>query len=791
MNLERASRIVSECDAVSLDNYLSQQHVVLHTYVEEETPKKGCFGWIRCCIPKRFKRWWKRPSQRLTTATNGQTDRAEAVVKGSNGMNNCVQENTCSTTTSRWTGFTSPVIVGVVWKNKCASIEGKKQVAGVGLPLTECASAVVTEESKETLDAGTTNNKTKKRRRNRKRKNCKCEKVTLKFVTAEEETIAEAEKTIAEAEKTIAEAEKAIAAEEATIAEAEATIAAEEATIAKAEATIAAEEATIAEAEATIAEAEATIATEEATFAEAEATIAEAEETIAEEEITIAALEETIAEEKETIAVLEKTIAEEEEIIAEEKETIAVLEETIAEEEITIATLEETIAEEEEIIAKEEATIAAELSTVTAEAPSVTAEASPVTAEAPPVTAEVSTITAEAEDSSVIKIKSETHDKGTKQIKETKKRRRRHRRKNKKCEEVTLKPVIAEEMHLAEEVTSITVEDPSIIEHIKSSTEALPSISQEITSTNEEVMPVSEEVLCAIASRNVASTEEEAEAPSSHDTGTAAIVNPCPPDEAEGSSSRDTGTVCQDGTDLHEVDQDTLEAFLKEAGLTSLSFSPLPLRRLSSSDRKDILGQRWLSDDVIDLAQEVLQRQFPHIGGLYACGAAFTLPPLQPGANTLFLQVVNRSAPQSLACMADYSRALGTHWLLLSSFGAERSGQLAVYDSMYNDVSSSTAALVKQLQELYAFPPGAKVWPVQRQQDGYSCGLFALAFAFSIALGENPRFVHYNRASMPQHLVWCLEHGQVKPFPSVKVQQGYKGGKRCSRMFSSSNSSTR
>ena len=664
MNPGRASRIVSECDAVSLDNYLSQHHVVLHTYLEEETPKKGCFGWIRCCIPKRFKRWWKRRSQRLTTAKNGQTDGTETVIKGSNGMNNCVQENSCSTTTSSWTGCTSPVIVGVIWKNKCARIEGKKQVTGVGLPLTECASTAVTEESEETLDAGTTNNKTKKRRRNRKRKNNKCEKVTLKFVTEEEETIAEAEKTIAE--------------EEAIIAEAEATIAAKEAAIAETEEIIAEAEVTIAESEATIAEAEATIA-------EAEETIAEEEETIAEVEVTIAALEETIAEQKETIAVLEETIAQEEE--------------TIAKEEITIA-------------------------------------------------AEVPTVTAEAGDSSVIEMKSETHDKGTKQIKETKKRRRRHRRKNKKCEEVTLKPVTAEEMHFAEEVTSVTVEDPSITEHIKSSTEALPSMSQEITSITEEVMPVSEEVLCAIATGNVASTEEEAETPSSHDTGTAAIVSPCPPDEteapsshdtvtaaivnpcppdeaetpsshdtgtaaivspcppdeaeapschvtgtaaivspcppdeAEDPSSHDTGTVCQDGSALHEVDQDTLEAFLKEAGLTSLSFSPLPLRRLSSSDKNDILGQRWLSDDVIDLAQEVLKRQFPHIGGLYACGAAFTLL-LQPGANTLFLQVVNPSAPLSLACMADYSRALGTHWLLLSSFGAERSGQLAVYDSAY------------------------------------------------------------------------------------------------------------
>ena len=74
---------------------------------------------------------------------------------------------------------------------------------------------------------------------------------------------------------------------------------------------------------------------------------------------------------------------------------------------------------------------------------------------------------------------------------------------------MTLKSVTGEEVHLAEEVTSLSVEDLPITEHIKSSTEVLPSMFQEITSITEEAMPVSEEVLCAIASGNVPSTEEE------------------------------------------------------------------------------------------------------------------------------------------------------------------------------------------------------------------------------------------------------------------------------------------
>ena len=235
----------------------------------------------------------------------------------------------------------------------------------------------------------------------------------------------------------------------------------------------------------------------------------------------------------------------------------------------------------------------------------------------------------------------------------------------------------------------------------------------------------------------------------------------CNTDDTGSSSDHDTDGEC---TSLMDEEQTSHRS--------TVLFQPLPLPRLSNADRNDILGQRWLSDDVINLAQDILQRQFPETRGLYACGAAFTLPPLQPGDKSLFLQVVNRSAPLRLDSMADYNLLTGTHWLLLSSYGARRSGQMVVYDSMYNNLSTCTTALVAQLQELHMPPPGAMMRRVQHQNDGYSCGLFALAFAFSIAVGQDPCTVRYDRRSMAPHLVKCLEQGVVQPFPSVPVGRG-------------------
>ncbi|MPC47216.1 hypothetical protein E2C01_040957 [Portunus trituberculatus] len=47
------------------------------------------------------------------------------------------------------------------------------------------------------------------------------------------------------------------------------------------------------------------------------------------------------------------------------------------------------------------------------------------------------------------------------------------------------------------------------------------------------------------------------------------------------------------------------EAFFHEAETCTVLFQPLPLPLLSSVDRRDILGWRWLSDDVSDMGQDI------------------------------------------------------------------------------------------------------------------------------------------------------------------------------------------
>ena len=54
--------------------------------------------------------------------------------------------------------------------------------------------------------------------------------------------------------------------------------------------------------------------------------------------------------------------------------------------------------------------------------------------------------------------------------------------------------------------------------------------------------------------------------------------------------------------------------------------------------------------------------------------------------------------------------------------------------------------------------------PAQTQQGGVDCGLFAFAFAYELADGNDPSDVSFDQGKMCQHLVQCLEKGRLEAF---------------------------
>jgi len=53
---------------------------------------------------------------------------------------------------------------------------------------------------------------------------------------------------------------------------------------------------------------------------------------------------------------------------------------------------------------------------------------------------------------------------------------------------------------------------------------------------------------------------------------------------------------------------------------------------------------------------------------------------------------------------------------------------------------------------------------VKRQTNSYGCGIFALAFAYSLAAGQDPSQLTYKNSRA--HVEECLVSGTVSPFPS-------------------------
>ena len=64
--------------------------------------------------------------------------------------------------------------------------------------------------------------------------------------------------------------------------------------------------------------------------------------------------------------------------------------------------------------------------------------------------------------------------------------------------------------------------------------------------------------------------------------------------------------------------------------------------------------------------------------------------------------------------------------------------------------------------------------PVQQQTNSVDCGVFAVAFATSLAFGEDPAQRKYDTSAMQPHLLNCLRKNSFSPFPLAE-----KASKRC------------
>ena len=183
----------------------------------------------------------------------------------------------------------------------------------------------------------------------------------------------------------------------------------------------------------------------------------------------------------------------------------------------------------------------------------------------------------------------------------------------------------------------------------------------------------------------------------------------------------------------------------------------MPEFGLYMTDRDILLTpDQWLTDSIVDAAQDLIKRINPAIGGLQrvCCGLtmAFMVEPDE------FLQIVGTG---------------NGHWILISTVGTKHPTVL-VYDSVYYTVSTFVerqiaAMLCSQEKEI-----PLHFINTQMQYGSADCGLFAIAFATAIALGISPEYIHFQQGEMRQHLLTCLSNGKLTMFPFDKNRRAKK-----------------
>ena len=94
-----------------------------------------------------------------------------------------------------------------------------------------------------------------------------------------------------------------------------------------------------------------------------------------------------------------------------------------------------------------------------------------------------------------------------------------------------------------------------------------------------------------------------------------------------------------------------------------------------------------------------------------------------------------------------------------------------IYDSLRTgDLPLSAKEVISALLR-YQKKKVTLIFPdVQQQSDGSACGVFALAYVYTLCQREDPVEIQYDVPKMRPHFLSCLQKKEFTEFPSVKTR---------------------
>ena len=171
---------------------------------------------------------------------------------------------------------------------------------------------------------------------------------------------------------------------------------------------------------------------------------------------------------------------------------------------------------------------------------------------------------------------------------------------------------------------------------------------------------------------------------------------------------------------------------------------------LMPEDLQLLQETKQLNDRIITAAGRILKSQLPEI--------KFFQP-------SLYAQTLQKLHPAEEGSL--FFHHFSNHWTV-SRFSQ---GQVCHYDSL--QARYLALELRKQLITLYAHTSDSTklqiIQPqVQVQKGSKDRGCFAVAFAVSLLLGDDPATLTYQQKDMRRHFIKCLDSELFTPFPATE-----------------------
>lgn len=225
---------------------------------------------------------------------------------------------------------------------------------------------------------------------------------------------------------------------------------------------------------------------------------------------------------------------------------------------------------------------------------------------------------------------------------------------------------------------------------------------------------------------------------------------------------------------LHEPSENQM---IQDVTVLDLNWVSVDGIRLTIRNKTNILNDGgWLTSDEIDAFIGLINNsnlKYDPETKMPLCLTVCAPKPLHSPFQK-YIQIINTQNTQS--GKTENKGSLGSHWVVLSNNlnqPCSESGTVANVAYFCSLGCKPTPDIIRYLFNIYKEIPKVKqinihIHGIQKQTDGSSCGLFALANATALAQNFEPSLIQYKIEEMRRHTAKCLQDYVASSFPTTR-----------------------